>query len=151
MDSSSSCSGWCQLSSGKSHMCCTQLLRLQNCSTGALPFPVIIPKDFPGYFPVTEEAPPFPVNFWVLTSLPQPLPEVAVDVKQSPEQNRFYCHRNAGASDESSLQGVRIAFAPLPYHLQEKGDTKPSPRVARKPQSYNVQPSTEFLREVTRW
>lgn len=51
---------------------------------------------------------------------------------QSPEQNRFYCNRNAGASDESSFQGVRIAFAPLPYHLQEKGDTKPSPPAAIK-------------------
>lgn len=89
--------------------------------------------DFPGYFPGTEQAPPSPVNFWVLTSLPQPLPEVAVDVKQSPEQHRFYCHRNAGASDESSLQGVGIAFAPLPDHLQEKTDTESSPPAAKKP------------------
>lgn len=79
------------------------------------------------------------MQFWVLTPLPQPLPEAAVDVQQSPEQNRFYCDRNAGASDESSFQGVGIAFAPLPDHLQEKGDTKPSPAAATKPGSHNVQ------------
>lgn len=140
-----------QLASGKSHISSTQLLSFGSPKIPELlwdlPFPVIIPKDFPGCFPVTDQAPPFPGNFWGTHFSPSAPARSCGRREPEPRTERIWLRQKCRSQWWKQLPGCKNCLCPTPWSPAGKGRHKTITTAATKPQSCNLQPVSE--RKIT--